>query len=119
MAEKVRITADEFGSKNRDKVECYHTVAHKFNGYVPAIDNVTTWHLRDLSLGVKQMIKGPEAKQLHVPQYEQLTVDDLLKYIEDYPFVKMCLPDREKEIRKMGRQYLINVIYTRVGEKFK
>ena len=31
----------------------------------------------------------------------------------------MCLSDREKEMIKMGRTYLINVLYTRLGEKFK
>ena len=31
----------------------------------------------------------------------------------------MCLPDRVNEIKKLGRQYLINVMYTRLGDKFK
>ena len=30
----------------------------------------------------------------------------------------MCLPDRQVEIDKLPRQYLINLIYTKVGEKF-
>jgi hypothetical protein len=64
------------------------------------------------------MIKGSAVKHLHVPMYDKLSVDEFLKYLDDYPFVKMCLPDRENEIKKMGRQYLIDVIYTRLGEKF-
>ena len=31
----------------------------------------------------------------------------------------MRLPDQEHETRKLGRQYLINVLYTSLGEKFK
>ena len=31
----------------------------------------------------------------------------------------MCLPDKEKEKARLGRQYLINCCYTRMGEKFK
>ena len=56
---------------------------------------------------------------MHVPSYEHLGLKDLAKLIEDHPFVKMCLPDREKEMIKMGRTYLINVLYTRLGDKFK
>ena len=119
VPQKVRITAEEWAAKARDKVECYHQVAHVFGAYVPAPDNITSWHLRDLSTGVKKMIKGTEVQHLHVPQYEHLTIPEFIKYIADYPFVRMCLPDRETEIVKLGRQYLINVIYTRLGEKFR
>jgi hypothetical protein len=36
--EKVKITAQEWGSKARSKPECYHEVAHTFNAFVPPID---------------------------------------------------------------------------------
>ena len=113
------ITADEFGAKARTKQECYHQVAHEFGAYVPDPDQITSWHLRDLSTGVKARIKSSEIKHLHVPMYEDLTVDDFLKYANNYPFVLMCFPDRRNETKKLGRQYIINVLYTRLGEKFK
>ena len=100
---KVKITAEEWGAKARRKVECYHQVGHEFGAFIPPLDNITSWHLRDLSTGVKTMIKGHEVKHLHVPQYDKLSIDEFIKYIDDYPFVKMCLPDRENEIKKMGR----------------
>ena len=56
---------------------------------------------------------------MHVPCYENLKLEDFVQLIRDHPFVAMCLPDREKEMIKMGRTYLINVLYTRLGEKFK
>ena len=83
------------------------------------MDNVTSWHLRDLSTGDKKRIRGIDVKSMHVPCYENLKLDDFVKLIQDHPFVPMCLPDREKEMIKMGRTYLINVLYTRLGEKFK
>ena len=100
---KVLITAEEWGAKARDKVECYHKVGHEFGAYVPAIDNITIWHLRDLTSGVKKRINGKDVKHLHVPFYESLTVDDFIAFIEDFPFVKLCLPDRENELKKLGR----------------
>ena len=102
-SQKVKITAEEWGAKARNKTECYHQVGHEFGAFVPPIDNITSWHLRDLSTGIKKMIKSSEIKHLHVPSYDKLSVEEFLKYIDDYPFVKMCLPDRENEIKKMGR----------------
>ena len=68
---------------------------------------------------MKKRIKSSEIKHLHVPMYEDLTLDHFLKYAEDFPFVTMCLPDRPNETKKLGRQYIINVLYTRLGDKFK
>ena len=83
------------------------------------MDNVTSWHLRDLVTGDKKRIKGIDVKTMHVPCYENLKLENFVELIKDHPFVGMCLPDREKEMIKMGRTYLINVLYTRLGDKFK
>jgi len=119
MGEKVKITAEEWAAKARDKIECYHQVASVFGAYLPPMEHITSWHLRDLANGTKKMIKGTEIQHLHVPMYEHLAIDDFVEFIQEYPFVMMCLPDRPKELRKLGRQYLVNVIYTRLGDKFK
>ena len=63
---KVKITAEEWGAKARSKPECYHQVGHVFGAYVLAVDNITSWHLRDLVNGDKKMIKGSEIKHLHL-----------------------------------------------------
>jgi len=54
----VKITAEELGAKARDKPEIYHMCAHVFGAYVPDIDQITTWHLRDLITGSKTRIGG-------------------------------------------------------------
>ena len=113
------ITAEEWGAKARDKGECYHKVGHEFGAYIPQIENVTVWHLRDLAMNVKKRIRGVDVKTMHVPCYEGLALEDFVKLIKENPFVAMCLPDREKEMIKMGRSYLINILYTRMGNRFK
>ena len=35
---KVLITAEEWAAKAKNKVECYHQVAHVFGAYVPDVD---------------------------------------------------------------------------------
>ena len=67
IAQKVRITADEFGAKYREKSECYHFISHDCGGYLPHYENVTIYHLRDLASGKKKIIKGSDVKHFHVP----------------------------------------------------
>ena len=63
----VRITADEWAAKARDKPECYNIVAHEYGAYLPHIDCVTVWHLRDLAAGKKKTIRCTEIKHLTIP----------------------------------------------------
>jgi len=99
----VRVTADEYGSKFRDKPECYHFLAHENGIYLPAVDLVSWPHLRDIQAGRKKRIDGCDVKHLHVPQYEHLTIPEFLNFASDYPFVTMCLPDRKQELEKLPR----------------
>ena len=52
-----------------------------------------------------------------MPQYDNLTLDHILDFGLGFPAVVKCLPPL-REIRKMPRQYICNVIYTLVGEPF-
>ena len=56
----MRITAEEWAAKARDKPECYNIVAHEYGAYLPHIDCVTVLHLRDLAAGRKKTIKGTD-----------------------------------------------------------
>ena len=63
------------------------------------------------------IIKSDTVKVLAIPQYEGLKVECLLDYAKGYPDVMHALPI-DKEIKKLSRQYLGNVIYTIVGDPF-
>ena len=54
---------------------------------------------------------------ISIPHYKGLSIDNLLVYARNSDGVMMALPV-EKEIHKLTRQYLANVIYTIVGEPF-
>ena len=97
------VPAEEYGAKFRDKEECFHFLAHECGAYLSSYDTMSWPHLRDLQSGKKKIIKGTDAKYLHVPQYENLTVKEFLLFACDYPFVTMCLPDRKQEIEKLPR----------------
>ena len=53
VQEPVKITVDEWAAKAKDKTECYRIVAHEHGAYLPHIDCITMWHLRDLAGGRK------------------------------------------------------------------
>ena len=54
---------------------------------------------------------------MHVPQYEGLGVEQMIIFSKNYPQVAKYLPI-EKEIWKLPRQYLINIIFTVLGAPF-
>ena len=53
-----------------------------------------------------------------VPQYEGLSIVHLLKFGMNFDSVVQSLPAVEKETLKFPRQYIANVIHTRVGSGF-
>ena len=56
-------------------------------------------------------------KVISVPQYDNLTMDTIMEFGLSYRIVADSLPIT-REIRKMPRSYICNVIYTRVGDDF-
>ena len=116
--QKVLINAKEFEAKYSEKPECYKFLAHACGTYLPPYENVTIWHLRDLASGKRKRIKGTQVKHIMVPQYQGLSIADMLRFGNHFDSVVQSLPAVEKETLKMPRQYIANVINTRVGAGF-
>ena len=64
------------------------------------------------------MIKCESVKHIPIPQFEGLTFEAILEYASARPDVMRCLPIELKEIDKLPRQYLANIVYTKVGKPF-
>ena len=79
----------------------------------------SVYHLRDLAQGKRRMIKSKDIKHLNVPLFEGLSTNDILEWAKDYPEVGRALPSEPREIDKLLRQYIINVVYTLVGDPFR
>ena len=77
------------------------------------------YHLRDLACAKRRSIKSKDIKQLGVPLYEGLSTNDILQWAQRYPEVDQALPSEPREIDKLLRQYVINVVYTLVGDPFR
>ena len=59
-----------------------------------------------------------EVKTLNVPQYETLTVAEIMNFSLSYPRVERYMPD-EVDLPKVPRQWLINVMAAVIGQDFK
>ena len=69
--------------------------------------------------GKRRLIKSKDIKHLHVPMFDGLSTRDMLDWAKQYEEVQQALPYIVGEIDMLHRQYVINVIYTLVGENFQ
>jgi hypothetical protein len=95
----------------------YRFLSSEVRAYLPSYETVTVWHLRDLAMGQKTIIKCDAVKIIAVPQFEGLSIREIFDFSLSNAQVQKCLPP-SKEILKLSRSYLSNVIYTIVGEPF-
>ena len=79
---------------------------------------MTIYHLRDLASGIRRIIHCDNVKVFQVPHYEGLTIETMLEFAKEYPSVAECLPVEPREVLKLPRSYISNIIYTEIGEPF-
>lgn len=82
------------------------------------MDVITIWHLRDLAAGKRNRIACDDVKVLIVPQYEGLSIAKMLEFAQSYVAVAMALPSEPREVLKLPRDYVANIIHTLVGDPF-
>ena len=99
-------------------LEVYRFLSSEVRAYLPSYETVTVWHLRDLAMGVKTIIKCDAVKVIDVPQFEGLAIQQIFEFARNSPAIEALLPP-SKEITKLSRAYLSNVIYTVMGEPFQ
>ena len=63
-------------------------------------------------------IKANEHLEIYCHQYQNISVKGMLAEAKQDPELMNYLPD-EKELHLLPRQWLANVIYTKIGENFK
>ena len=64
------------------------------------------------------VLKCENAKHLHVPMYESLTVATILKFGQRSEKLQSYLPE-ERDMAKLPRQWIINIIYSLCGDSFR
>ena len=120
------VNAAAFASKYRSKKESYFFLTVDCKTYLPAHECVTQYFLKQLINGEKKRrlsvlyiklhigIKCEEIKYCYCPQYENISVKNMMEEASKDPNIMQYLPDKQ-EIHSLPRQYLANVIYTVIG----
>ena len=114
----MEISAKEVGAKFRSKREIYRFLTAECKCYLGDFETMTIWHLRDLAAGDRQIILSSAVKFISIPNYTGLKIEKMVDFARNYPAAMQALPI-EVEIKQLHRQYLANVIYTKVGEPFQ
>ena len=66
--------------------------------------------------GKKLHVKQQNARQLYVPAYEGLAMKDLIPAFNNHPSLHKYFPSDYKELRRLPKQWCVNVMATVVGE---
>ena len=103
----------------QSKSECYRFLSSDCHVFLPPQDTVTIWFLKELMAGDRRRISCKDVKLINVPQFEGLSKEKVLAWVEKRPNKKeilRALPAEEREIKKLPRAWIFSIINTLDGE---
>ena len=65
--QKATVTVATFAAKYTGKREIYRFLSTEADTYLPSIENVTIWHLRDLARGERKRILSKDVCHVAIP----------------------------------------------------
>ena len=110
-------TVNDLSAKFKSKWELINVLSREGNIYLPPKRDVTQKYLRRLLHGEKQDVKWSEVIVINVPQYEGLTINNLIKFSETEFDIHKFLPEYDYH-KDPNRSWLCNIINTIILEKF-
>ena len=120
---------------NRSKREIHTFLTVDCSVYLPQVEQVSIYFLRDLVSGNKKSkctgsafvsdpalyigVKNKEVRHITVPQYEGLALKDIAQVLNEFhPEVYEYLPD-SMEIHKVNKDWICNVCASVIGDGFQ
>ena len=108
-----------FGAKFKSKREVWRFFITDAGVYLPSYETVTIWYMRDLIAGKRKMIKTDQVKTINVPFFDGLSKEQMLAWAASQPGEVMdAFPIVKREVEKLPREYIANVIHTITGAAF-
>ena len=115
----VMIAPAAFASRYKSKKEIWRFLSCEACVYLPPYQTVTIFHMRDLVSGKRTMILTQNVKTISVPFFEGLSIEFMITWAKGRPEKVMdALPMVKREVDKLPRAYIANVIYTLTGAAF-
>ena len=81
-------------------------------------DNVTIYFLKDILERKKAYLHNDDVKNIHIPQYKNLTVERVMEFVATQPGAEHYLPD-EPDLAKVPKQWIVNICAAVIGADFK
>ena len=101
------------------KREIYRFLSCEAGVYLSTYETMTIWHLRDLACNKRTKILCKDIRLQNVPNFEGLAIKDMLEFAKLHPVALEALPLEKRELEKLPRWYIANIIRTQVGLAFK
>ena len=81
---------------------------------------MSIFHLKDIMTNQRLPIKSSDVQHASIPMFEGLYLNDLLQFARDWNngYILQALPVVEKEVKKLPREYVTNVIQTLAKDDF-
>jgi len=71
-----------------------------------------------LAANKRRKIYSSQTKNINVPYFKGLSIERMLEFAKEHPEALRALPLVQREIDRMPREYIANVIFIIVGEPF-
>ena len=79
---------------------------------------MTIYFLKDILARRKAYVPNQQVKTLFVPQYKNLSLENILEFASDKPGISDYLPD-DIDLPRVPKQWIVNVCAVVIGEQFK
>ena len=76
------------------------------------------YFLKDIVERKKAYLHNDDVKNIHVPQYKNLTLEHVLDFASQQPRIDQYLPD-QPDLQKVPKQWIVNICAAVIGADFK
>ena len=115
----VKVNPQTFAAKYKSKIEIFRFLATDCGVYLPEYNEVSIFHLKDIAANKRTAILNEQMKNIKVPYFKGLSIECMLEFAKGYPEALRALPMVQREIDRMPREYIANVIFIIVGKPFQ
>jgi hypothetical protein len=123
--------SSSWAAKASTKYETYLLLVTEVKAYLPRLEHVTTYFLKEIISGKKKgqftssflkssiVVKQAVIRYLYVPQYEGLGLKEIYSHIDNDVQLGQYFPDLAKERARLPKQFIVNVLATLTGDSFE
>ena len=115
-------TVNDLASKCRSKNEFYNVLSRDGNVYLPVYlppsKNTNKEYMRSIMTGRKKYLTWDKVTVIKVPQYEGLTVKDILKFAQLHINIFDYIPSYNYD-KDPNREWICNIVNSLIPSEFK